>query len=156
MPLRYTVEVTITRPRAEVWAKLMDPETLKHWMPGLLAYTLTSGTMGMPGAQATCRFQMGKRDMVVEETIVQRVEGERIVMSYKGPGVLNHVDNSLHSVDANTTRVVAENEFVFQNLMMKVMGFLMPGAFRKQSLQYLQHFKAYVEDGKSVLNGTGS
>jgi hypothetical protein len=33
---------------------------------------------------------------------------------------------------------------------MKVIGFLMPGSFRKQSRQHLEDFKAFAERGKSV------
>jgi hypothetical protein len=32
------------------------------------------------------------------------------------------------------------------------MGFLMPGAFKKQSMKYLRDFKAFAEEGKSVSN----
>jgi hypothetical protein len=35
---------------------------------------------------------------------------------------------------------------------MKLLGVLMPGAFKKQSMEYMNNFKAFVEEGKSVLN----
>ncbi|MEO2058942.1 MAG: SRPBCC family protein, partial [Mesonia sp.] len=47
---------------------------------------------------------------------------------------------------------ISESEFQFSSFAMKVMGFLMPGAFKKQSLKYMKDFKAFVEDGKSVSN----
>jgi hypothetical protein len=33
---------------------------------------------------------------------------------------------------------------------LKVIGFLMPGSFRKQSKQHLEDFKAFAERGQSV------
>ena len=47
---------------------------------------------------------------------------------------------------------VSESEFQFQGFGMKLFGFLMPGAFKKQSQKYLNDFKNFVENGTSVAN----
>ena len=39
---------------------------------------------------------------------------------------------------------------------MKLMGVLMKGAFPKQSLAYMQDFKAFAEQGKDVREEPGS
>ncbi len=49
-----------------------------------------------------------------------------------------------------TTLWVSENEYRFSGLLMRLVGLLMPGAFRKQSLQHMQDFKAFAEHGKDV------
>ena len=36
---------------------------------------------------------------------------------------------------------------------MRLVGLLMPGAFRKQSLEHMQDFKAFAEQGKDVREG---
>ena len=46
--------------------------------------------------------------------------------------------------------LVSENEYRFSGLLMRLVGLLMPGAFRKQSLQHMQDFKAFAEQGKDV------
>ena len=38
-------------------------------------------------------------------------------------------------------------------MMMRLVGLLMPGTFRKQSLQHMQDFKAFAEHGKDVREG---
>ncbi|WP_337251640.1 hypothetical protein [Maribacter halichondriae] len=43
-----------------------------------------------------------------------------------------------------------ETDFQFEGFMMKTMGFLMPGAFKKQSKKYMEDFKAFAEEGVSV------
>jgi len=45
---------------------------------------------------------------------------------------------------------VSESEFEFAGFGMKLIGFLMPGAFKKQSLKYLTDFKDFAENGTSV------
>ncbi|NUT41969.1 MAG: SRPBCC family protein, partial [Thermoactinospora sp.] len=48
----------------------------------------------------------------------------------------------------------SENEYRFNGVLMKLVGLLMPGAFRKQSLQHMQDFKAFAEQGKDVRETT--
>ena len=58
--------------------------------------------------------------------------------------------NYFKPIDDNTTEWISECEFLFQGFMMKTMAFLMPGAFKKQSLKFMKDFKAFVEDATSV------
>jgi hypothetical protein len=50
---------------------------------------------------------------------------------------------------------VSENEYRFSGLLMRLVGILMPGTFRRQSLQHMQDFKAFAEHGKDVRDGNG-
>lgn len=38
---------------------------------------------------------------------------------------------------------------------LRVVGLLMPGAFRKQSLQHMRDFKAFAEHGRDVREAKG-
>lgn len=58
--------------------------------------------------------------------------------------------NSFEVINDHTTKWISESEFQFSGFMMKLMGFLMPGAFKKQSIKYLGDFKAFAEKGISV------
>ena len=58
--------------------------------------------------------------------------------------------NYFKEVDANTSKWISESEFQFSSFGMKLMGWLMPGAFRKQSQKYLEDFKRFAETGESV------
>ena len=44
----------------------------------------------------------------------------------------------------------SESEYRFSRLSMRLVGLLMPGAFRKQSQGHMQDFKAFAEQGKDV------
>ncbi len=50
---------------------------------------------------------------------------------------------------------VSESEYRFSGLLMRLAGLLMPGSFRKQSLQIMQDFKAFAEQGKDVRDMKG-
>ncbi|MFE3252177.1 SRPBCC family protein [Streptomyces sp. NPDC059209] len=53
-----------------------------------------------------------------------------------------------------TTLWESESEYRFSSVMMRLVGLLMPGAFRKQSEQHMQDFKRFVEQGKDVREET--
>ncbi len=148
--MKYTTEITIDLPRPEFIKKLDDPDNMKHWQRGLTDYKQISGNPGEEGAKMELHYKMGKREMVLVETIIKRNLPYEFHTTYDTKGVHNIQKNYFNDLDDNTTKWISESEFQFSGFMMKVMGFLMPGAFKKQSLKYLQDFKAFAEKGTSV------
>ncbi|MEM9233941.1 MAG: SRPBCC family protein, partial [Pseudomonadota bacterium] len=65
-------------------------------------------------------------------------------------GVLNYSNNHFEETSPGVTQWISDNEFRFSGLMMKIMGFVMPGAFKKQTRQMMSDFKAFAEEGKRV------
>lgn len=52
--------------------------------------------------------------------------------------------------EGGTTLWERENEYRFTSLPMRLLSFFMRGAFRKQSRQHMQDFKAFAEEGTDV------
>ena len=150
--MKYTTEITINLSRDEVIKKLDNPENMKHWQRGLLGFEPILGTPGEDGAKTELRYKMGKREMVLVETIIKRNMPYDLHVTYDSKGVYNMQKNYFEEVDTNKTKWISETEFRFSSFMMKTMGFLMPGAFKKQSMKYAQDFKAFAEDGTSVVD----
>ncbi|MEM7382257.1 MAG: SRPBCC family protein [Bacteroidota bacterium] len=148
--MKYTTEITIDLPRPDFIKKLDNPDNMKHWQRGLTDYKQISGNPGDEGAKMELHYKMGKREMVLVETIIKRNLPYEFHTTYDTKGVHNIQKNYFNDLDDNTTKWISESEFQFSGFMMKVMGFLMPGAFKKQSLKYLQDFKAFAEKGTSV------
>ncbi|NQX78927.1 SRPBCC family protein [Gilvibacter sp.] len=148
--MKYTCEITIDSPIEEVIAKLDSAENMKHWQRGLISYEQLSGEPGQEGAQMRLNYQMGKREMSLTETIVKRNFPHEFEANYDTIGVHNIQKLRFDSTPDGKTKWVSDCEFQFQGLGMKFMGWLMPGAFKKQSLKYMTDFKAFVEDGTSV------
>ncbi|MCT8340956.1 SRPBCC family protein [Flavobacteriaceae bacterium TK19130] len=149
--MKYTVEITINAPREEVIKKLNKAENLKHWQRGLINFEpLNNKDMGSEGAKMELHYKMGKREMVLTETILSNNLPSELHATYDTKGVHNIQKNYFKQMGESTTKWVSESEFQFRSFGMKMMGFLLPGAFKKQSRQYMQDFKAFVEDGTSV------
>ncbi|MEK6155038.1 SRPBCC family protein [Flavobacteriaceae bacterium 3-367] len=148
--MKYTTRITIDLSRDALIAKLDNPENMKHWQRGLVKYELLSGNPGEDGAKTELHYKMGKRELVLIETIMARNFPEEFHATYDTKGVHNIQKNYFKEINEQQTEWVSETEFHFSGFMMKAMAFFMPGAFKKQSLKYLQDFKAFAEKGVSV------
>ncbi len=148
--MKYTSEIIIDLPREEVIRKLDNPDNMKHWQRGLINYEVLSGTPGQEGARMKLQYKMGKRDLELIETIINNKFPSEFHATYDTKGVHNIQQNYFHDYEGNKTKWVSESEFQFASFGMKMMGWLMPGAFKKQSQKYLQDFKNFAEKGTSV------
>lgn len=151
--MKYSSEVLINKPRAVVIEKLDNPENMKHWQRGLVSYKLLNEkNPGDEGAQMELNYKMGKRSITMTETIRKNNLPSEFHANYDAKGVHNIQNNYFHEVDENTTKWVSESEFKFKGVAMKLMGIVMPSAFKKQSQKYLDDFKNFVEHGTSVAD----
>ena len=143
--MKYSNDVVINLPLDKVTELLDNPENMKHWQPGLLSWELLTDKPGEVGSKIKLKYRMGKREIGMVETIVKKELPDHFDATYEAKGVYNIVSNRFQAVNENQTRWVAENEFQFTNLMMKIIGLLMPGSFKKQSQLYLDKFKKFAE-----------
>ncbi|GAB5540029.1 MAG: hypothetical protein Salg2KO_21320 [Salibacteraceae bacterium] len=150
MALHYTNEITINLPRKEVAEIMENPENLPLWQPGFQSIKHVSGERGSNGMISELHYKMGKRDIHMTETITNYGFPESFDATYITDGVYNEQKNQLIEIDANTTKWVSESYFKFTNFMMKVIGFLMPKSFEKQTCEYMENFKKLCESQRSA------
>ena len=142
--MKYTKEIVIRKPIDHVVKLFDDPNSMHKWMEGLQSFEHMSGEPGHEGAKSKLVFKMGKREIEMTETILVRNLPQEFSGTYEAKGVYNIVKNKFFPIDANSTRYVTEQEFRFGGFM-KIIGFLMPGAFHKQTIKMLEAFKKFVE-----------
>ncbi|WNJ18175.1 SRPBCC family protein [Pontibacter sp. G13] len=145
--MNYTCEIIIDLPRDQVIELFDNPDNMKHWQTGFISLEPLSGTPGQAGAQSKLTYQMGKRTIEMTETILSRDLPSEFSATYEAANVWNEVKNFFHEHGPDQTRWVTEQTFRFGGFM-KLMGWLMPGAFKKQSMKYLQDFKAFAESSE--------
>ena len=142
--MKYSCEIIIDRPIQEVVAKFDNIDNMKEWMNGFQSYEHLSGEIGEVGATAKMTFLMGKREIEMIETITVKNLPTEFSAIYDANGVHNIVKNFFNVIDENKTLYKTDQEFQFTGFM-KLIGFLFPSAFKKQSKKYLTDFKAFVE-----------
>lgn len=142
--MKFTTEIEVNKPIDEVIELFDNPDNLGKWMEGLQSFEHISGTPGQVGAKSRLVFKMGKREIEMIETVTVRNLPDEFSGTYEAKGVFNIVRNKFEKLSENRTRYITENEFQFKGFM-KIIGFLMPAAFKKQSMKFLQDFKTFAE-----------
>lgn len=143
--MKYTAEIEINKPIDTVIELFDNPDNMGKWMEGLQSFEHLSGTPGEPGAKSRLKFKMGKREIEMIETVTVRNLPDEFSGTYEAAGVFNIVKNKFEKITENKTKYFTENEFQFKGFM-KIMAWIMPGAFKKQSMKYLKSFKQFAEN----------
>ncbi|MGV9796636.1 SRPBCC family protein [Mycobacterium sp. NPDC003449] len=158
--MKYTNSIEIALPRGKVAQLLADPAHLPEWLRGMVLHEPVSGIHGQLGTKSRVVMRSGKREIECTETITRRDPADlndiprEVVVHFDrevvGAGMSSVVRDRLIEADPETTLWESESEYRFDSLLMRLVGLLMPGAFRKQSQQHMQDFKAFAEQGTDV------
>ncbi|NER09125.1 hypothetical protein SAMN06265375_1011390 [Muriicola jejuensis] len=143
--MKYLTEITVEVPLSEFIKKFDSTENMKLWQKDLMSVQHLSGIPGKEGAQMELKYKMGKREVVMIETIIKRNLPHEFHGTYDAKGVHNIQKNYFKPVGDHSTKWISESEFHFNGFFMKMMAFLMPGAFKKQTLKFMKDFKAFAE-----------
>lgn len=143
--MKYTIEMAINRPRERVIELFDSTENLKKWQPELVSFEHLSGEPGQVGAKSKLRYEMGKREVEMIETITSRNLPDEFSGTYETQGVWNKVENHFIPEGDQQTRWRMHSEFRCGGFM-KIMALLMPGMFKKQSRKFMQRFKDFAEN----------
>jgi len=148
--IKYSEEIIINA-NIETVSDLFDnPYNKKKYMDGFQSYKLISGKINEIGSKAEIVINFreeGKELQIItmtEEIITNNLPIEKKV-TYTANGVYNIVNNRFIKISETQTKFINDQEFEF-NGYMKIFGFFMPSAFKKQSRIYLQNFKTFVEN----------
>jgi hypothetical protein len=144
---------------------LADSAHLPKWLRGLVLHEPLKGMHGQVGTVSRVVLQTGQQEMECTETITRRepanlhgiprgsvVHFDREIVAN---GMWSAARDRLTEAGAEATLWASENEYRFSDLPMRLMGPFMRGAFRKQSHQHTQDFKAFAEQGTDVREAKG-
>lgn len=142
--MNYTCEIVIDKPRHEVVKLFDNPDNMKYWQKGLVSFEHISGEPGKSGAESLLKYDMGKRQLEMIETITFNNLPEEFHANFQAKGVTNIQKNYFTETDGKT-KWVSDAEFKFTGFMKLMVFFMGKKAFQKQSLSYMEDFKAFAE-----------
>lgn len=142
--MRYTVSNTINKPLEEVVERFKDPEGVKHWMEGLQSIEPLEGTPLEVGSTTNFHFLHKGKEMTIHETVLEQNLPDKVKFGYKSAMGYNEVEMRFEKMDEHSVKQINNSYFELKGIM-KIMGVFMKGMFKKQSLKYMDAFKAYVE-----------
>ncbi|GAA4905084.1 carbon monoxide dehydrogenase subunit G [Stackebrandtia albiflava] len=163
--MKYTVSIEIALPRERVVELLADPAHLPKWLRGVVLHEPLNGMHGRVGTRSRVVLEMGGKEFECIETITRldpadldRIPEAAVVHFEReivGGGMWNAARERFTESGPETTLWTSENEYRFDGLLMRLVSRLMPGTFRKQSLQHMRDFKAFAEHGTDLRETKG-
>ena len=140
-----SVEINVQR---DFMVELMaEKNNFPHWQPEFRSVESVDGTPGQSGTKTLMKYQSGKHNFELIETIRTNNLPDEIIGEYETPGTCwNTMHSVFSSLAENRTLWETEIEYKFHGFMIKVMAKIMPGMFRKQTQKYLDNFKAFAEE----------
>lgn len=144
--MQYSVSNTIQKPLEAVIQKFKEPNGALHWMEGVPKIEHLSGIPGEVGAKSDFHFLHKNKAMKISEEILEQNLPSQIKFAYQSPMGRNTVEMLFETLPDGNVKQSNNTSFELKGAM-KLFGFLMKGMFKKQSLKYMDGFKAYAEKG---------
>ena len=142
--MKYECNLTLDIPRERVIELFDSRDNLFEWQEGLVSFDHASGTPGQVGAVSNLKYKMGKREIEMTETIVLRDTPDAFHGIYEADGVWNKIENFFTELDGGRTHWRLTSEFRCKGFL-RVMAFLFPGMFKKQTVKFMNDFKTFAE-----------
>ena len=143
--MQYSTQIKINLPRTKVIELFDSNENMFKWQNDLISFDPVSGDPGKEGAKSRMIYKMGKRKVEMIETITKRNFPDEFSGTYEAKGVWNLQQNFFEETSVGKTKWVSISEFKCKGWM-AIMCWLMPGAFKKQTLKFMNNFKEFAEN----------
>lgn len=148
--MEYSLETIIKVPLNDFANKYWNVDSRYHWQRGLISLEHISGDPGKEGSKMKMTYKMGKRLMVIIETVDKSTYPKEYHARYHTKGMDNLQQNYFEQTSEGHTKWISKNTFYPLNFTMRLFSVFMPRAFKKQSKLYMKDFKSFAEKGKSV------
>ena len=142
--MKYSTDIDISVPRDRVVALFSDPDTVSEWQESFIRMDYVSGELGQAGNVHNLVHKMGRREMVMKETILKNDLPDFFSATYEAGSVWNIVENTFTDTADGGTHWHIDTEFRCKGFM-KIMTMVMPGMFKKQTTKMMVDFKSWAE-----------
>lgn len=149
----YTIELDIAAPRERVVELFVDDRNLPCWQPGFVSIEKISGETDEVGSKWKLLYLNRGKEVEMIETILAHDSPREFSAVFEADGMRMTVRNLFEEVGQDQTKWTSENEAEVSGFFMRLIVFLMPGCFRKQSLLYMENFRNFVETGADIREG---
>lgn len=144
--MKFTCTVNINLPREKVVELWNNPDHFDKWQDTFLRSELVSGVSRTEGAITKLYLSQGKSEMLLTETILKNELPDSFKGLYEHEHMVNTMTSEFISIEDKKTTYNAYIDYTqFMGLMPKIMAFLFPGMFKKQTQKWLDQFKVFAE-----------
>jgi carbon monoxide dehydrogenase subunit G len=146
--MKYAYEIEVNTPLEKVVKLAGDPANRMSWMDGIESYEPVSGTPGEVGSKSKMVFKTGNMKMTMVGTVVANNLPQSFTESIDASNLTSTAISKFIAIAPDKTKYISEQNFAFKGLFNKIVGFLLQGEFKKQTLRHMEGFKRFVEQQK--------
>jgi len=143
--MKFTLELPINRPLADVWKAFDNPQNMSKWQPTLVDFETIRGAQGQPGAVSKLTYEENGRQFHLMEKVMYRDEPNRLDGVYENNFADNTVKNTFIEQSPDETLWVVETKYKFKTFIMRILGRIMKKNFVARAQRDMERFKEMVE-----------
>lgn len=142
--VKYSVEVEINKPIAEVFAKFENPTSLKEWMPEIKSIETLNEKPGKIGSTYKMIVENQGQEMEMTEKIMAYVLNEKMTFEFDSDQMLK-TDDFKFVANGNSTKMIQNCTVEAKSYIMGCMFPYFKSKLEEVSLGYMNRFKEMVE-----------
>lgn len=144
--MKYSCFVDVHVPREKCVELWFDESHLHQWQSGFQHKNWTQGAPNEAGSVSEILLYQGKNIIELEETILENNLPDSLTGEYVHKHMTNTQEVEFKSISSDTTRIQTNVHYSHLNgLFFKLMSWLAPSLFKKQSQKWLDQFKIVAE-----------
>jgi uncharacterized membrane protein len=141
------VTVTVGAPVEKVWDIFMNPDHLKHWLPGFVSIEHLDGPTGKKGSKSRMKFiERGKELEVIEKVLfVHPMKQYSFEMQH---GTMSTLTDVRFISIGQVTEIIQAVQLTPKGLIMKLIMPLMKGEMKRRMTNDLKNLREFIEAKK--------
>ncbi|WP_299670976.1 SRPBCC family protein [uncultured Polaribacter sp.] len=144
--MNYIERIEINKPIEEVITLFNNPKYYTKWMPGVSTHEIIKGKNKEAGSVSMYQIMLNGKDNEMNESIIKN-NGPEILAEYTINGIVNTQKTTFIALDNETTLYQIDENFDLKGFL-KIIGFFLPGMFKKQTKKFALAFKNFAENKK--------
>jgi len=142
---RYTAEVTLNKPIAEVFSNFAKIDSVKNWIPEIQSVETVHKNPGNTGNVYSLVVLNQGEEITMTEKIMAYIPNEKITLFYDAENMLKK-DDYLFSEKNGVTTIRLNASCQSDSYLMACIFPYFKSTFREQDQSYLNNFKTFLEE----------
>lgn len=140
----YQVRVEINKPLSEVFIAFNDQNSMKKWVPEVIAIEPINIKPGIVGSEYKMTVDTNGQTVIMTEKVMAYIPNQKVTL-YFDAGYMLKTDDYNFSEDNGITLLVKDVVCKSDSYIMSCMFPYRKGFFIDMDQKYLDNFKAYIE-----------
>ncbi len=140
----YQVRVEINKPLSEVFIAFNDQNSMKNWLPEIIAIEPINIKPGIVGSEYKMTVDNNGQTVIMTEKVMAYIPNQKVTLYFDAEDMLK-TDDYNFSEDNGITVIVKDVACKSESYIMSCMFPYLKGYFIEMDQKYLDNFKVYAE-----------